>query len=54
LSATRRRTHGPAWSSAFSIRRNTHEIGLRATEDPHHLRDIHRTVLYQLGLQNAL
>ena len=33
----------------------TDEIGLRATEDPHHLRDIHTTVLYQLGLnQNAL
>jgi uncharacterized protein (DUF1501 family) len=33
----------------------TDEIGLRATEEPHHLRDIHTTVLYQLGLdQNAL
>jgi len=33
----------------------TDEIGLRAVEDPHHLRDIHTTVLHQLGLnQNAL
>ncbi len=33
----------------------TDEIGLRATEQPHHLRDIHTTVLHQLGLdQNAL
>jgi Protein of unknown function (DUF1501) len=33
----------------------TDEIGLRAIEDPHHLRDIHTTVLHQLGLdQNAL
>ena len=33
----------------------TDEIGLRAVEQPHHLRDIHTTVLHQLGLdQNAL
>jgi uncharacterized protein (DUF1501 family) len=33
----------------------TDEIGLKATEQPHHLRDIHTTVLHQLGLdQNAL
>ena len=33
----------------------TDEIGLRAIEEPHHLRDIHTTVLHQLGLeQNAL
>jgi len=33
----------------------TDEIGLRAIEEPHHLRDIHTTVLYQMGLdQNAL
>ena len=33
----------------------TDEIGLRALEQPHHLRDIHTTVLHQLGLdQNAL
>ena len=33
----------------------TDEIGLRAIEQPHHLRDIHTTVLHQLGLdQNAL
>jgi hypothetical protein len=33
----------------------TDEIGLRAVEEPHHLRDIHCTVLNQLGLeQNAL
>ena len=33
----------------------TDEIGLRAVEAPHHLRDIHTTVLHQLGLeQNAL
>ena len=33
----------------------TDEIGLRAVEEPHHLRDIHTTVLYQMGLdQNAL
>jgi uncharacterized protein (DUF1501 family) len=33
----------------------TDEIGLRAVEEPHHLRDIHTTVLHQLGLdQNAL
>jgi hypothetical protein len=33
----------------------TDEIGLRAIQDPHHLRDIHTTVLHQLGLdQNAL
>jgi uncharacterized protein (DUF1501 family) len=38
-----------------SVTGATDEIGLRATEDPHHLRDIHTTVLYQLGLdQNAL
>jgi hypothetical protein len=34
---------------------STDEIGLRAVEEPHHLRDIHTTVLHQLGLdQNAL
>jgi hypothetical protein len=33
----------------------TDEIGLRAVEEPHHLRDIHCTVLHQMGLeQNAL
>jgi hypothetical protein len=33
----------------------TDDIGLRAVEEPHHLRDIHCTVLNQLGLeQNAL
>jgi uncharacterized protein DUF1501 len=33
----------------------TDEIGLRAVEEPHHLRDVHTTVLHQLGLdQNAL
>ncbi len=33
----------------------TDEIGLRAVDQPHHLRDIHTTVLRQLGLdQNAL
>jgi hypothetical protein len=33
----------------------TDEIGLRATEEPHHLRDVHTTVLHQLGLdQNAV
>ncbi len=33
----------------------TDDIGLKAVEDPHHLRDIHTTVLHQLGLeQNAL
>jgi hypothetical protein len=33
----------------------TDEIGLRAVDRPHHLRDIHTTVLHQLGLeQNAL
>ena len=33
----------------------TDEIGLRAVQDPHHLRDVHTTVLHQLGLeQNAL
>ncbi len=33
----------------------TDEIGLNAVEEPHHLRDIHTTVLHQLGLeQNAL
>ena len=33
----------------------TDEIGLRAVDQPHHLRDIHTTVLHQLGLdQNAL
>jgi hypothetical protein len=33
----------------------TDDIGLRAVESPHHLRDIHTTVLHQLGLeQNAL
>ena len=34
---------------------STDEIGLHAVEEPHHLRDIHTTVLHQLGLeQNAL
>jgi hypothetical protein len=28
----------------------TDDIGLRATVDPHHFRDIHTTVLHQLGL----
>lgn len=33
----------------------TDELGLHAIEDPHHLRDIHTTVLHQLGLnQDAL
>ena len=33
----------------------TDEIGLRATVEPHHLRDIHTTILNQLGLsQDAL
>lgn len=33
----------------------TDEIGLHAVEEPHHLRDIHTTILHQLGLeQNAL
>ena len=33
----------------------TDEIGLNAVEEPHHLRDIHTTILNQLGLdQNAL
>ncbi|MBC8166669.1 MAG: DUF1501 domain-containing protein, partial [Bryobacteraceae bacterium] len=34
---------------------STDEIGLHAADEPHHLRDIHTTVLHQLGLeQNAL
>jgi hypothetical protein len=34
---------------------STDDIGLRAVEAPHHLHDIHTTVLHQLGLdQNAL
>ena len=33
----------------------TDDIGLRATVEPHHLRDIHTTILNQLGLnQDAL
>src|SRR6476659_4478342 len=33
----------------------TDDIGLRATVEPHHLRDIHTTILHQLGLnQDAL
>jgi hypothetical protein len=33
----------------------TDDIGLRATENPFHFRDIHTTVLHQLGLsQDAL
>lgn len=33
----------------------TDEVGLHAIEKPHHLRDIHTTILHQLGLeQNAL
>ena len=33
----------------------TDDIGLNAVVEPHHLRDIHTTVLNQLGLeQNAL
>ena len=33
----------------------TDEIGLRAIDQPHHLRDVHTTVLHQMGLdQNAL
>ena len=35
--------------------RSTDEIGLRAVDQPHHLRDIHTTILNQLGLsQDAL
>ena len=34
---------------------NTDEIGLKAVEEPHHFRDIHTTILHQLGLnQDAL
>jgi hypothetical protein len=34
---------------------NTDDIGLRATEEVHHFRDIHTTILHQLGLnQDAL
>jgi hypothetical protein len=29
---------------------STDDIGLKAVDDPHHLRDIHATVLHQLGL----
>ena len=33
----------------------TDDIGLNAVEEPHHLRDVHTTILNQLGLeQNAL
>ncbi len=33
----------------------TDEIGLRAVERPYHFRDIHNTILHQLGLdQNQL
>ena len=33
----------------------TDDIGLRAIDQPHHFRDIHTTVLHQLGLnQDAL
>ncbi len=33
----------------------TDEIGLKAVENPHHFRDIHATILYQMGLdQNRL
>ena len=33
----------------------TDEIGLRAVENPYHFRDIHTTILHQLGLdQEAL
>ena len=28
----------------------TDEIGLRAVQDPYHFRDIHTTILHQLGL----
>jgi len=28
----------------------TDDIGLRAVEEPHHLRDIHTTILHQMGL----
>jgi uncharacterized protein (DUF1501 family) len=34
---------------------STDEVGLYAVEKPHHLRDIHTTILHQLGLdQDAL
>jgi hypothetical protein len=48
------------WMSGGGVRGGTvagatDEIGLRAIQDPHHLRDIHTTVLHQMGLdQNAL
>ena len=29
----------------------TDDIGLKATEDPYHFRDIHTTILHQLGLE---
>ena len=33
----------------------TDAIGLRAVEDPHHFRDVHTTILHQMGLsQHAL
>jgi uncharacterized protein (DUF1501 family) len=33
----------------------TDAIGLKAVEEPHHLRDVHTTILHQLGLnQDAL
>jgi hypothetical protein len=33
----------------------TDEIGLRAVESPYHFRDIHTTILHQLGIeQDAL
>ena len=51
--------HACGWPAAASAAARwsgaTDEIGLRAVEEPHHLRDIHTTVLQQLGLeQNAL
>jgi hypothetical protein len=48
------------WMSGGGVRGGTvagvtDEIGLMAIEEPHHLRDVHTTVLHQLGLdQNAL
>jgi Protein of unknown function (DUF1501) len=48
------------WMAGGSVRAGTvagatDEIGLRAIEEPHHLHDIHTTILHQVGLeQNAL
>ncbi|MFO1096280.1 MAG: DUF1501 domain-containing protein [Planctomycetaceae bacterium] len=41
----RRRRH-PGWPGD----QGTDAIGLRAVEKPYHLRDIHTTILHQLGL----